>query len=48
MAPSLQQKERFRFRYSFICQSISTRTQRRDLYALRDKLPPVTTSLRSV
>jgi len=34
-----------RFRYSFICQGTSTRRQRRDLCSLRDKLPPVTTSL---
>jgi len=44
----LQQISKFkveRFRYSFICQGISTRRQRRDLFGLRVKLPPVTTSL---
>jgi len=35
----------FRFRYSFICQDISTRRQRRNLFGLRVKLRPVTTSL---
>jgi len=36
----------FRFRYSFICQSISTRRQRRTLIAVFEtKLLPVTTSL---
>jgi len=30
-----------RFRYSFICQGNSTRRQRRDLFGLRVKLPPV-------
>jgi len=36
----------FKFnRYSFICQGTSTRRQRRDLFGLRVKLPPVTTSL---
>jgi len=34
-----------RFRYSFICQGTSTRRQRNDLFGLRVKLPPVTTSL---
>jgi len=33
------------FRYSFICQGTSTKTQRSDLFGLRVKLPPVTTSL---
>jgi len=33
------------FRYSFICQSTSTRRQRSDPFGLRVKLPPVTTSL---
>jgi len=37
----------FRFRYSFICQGTSTRRQRRDLFDLRVKLPPVITSLTS-
>jgi len=32
-----------RFRYSFICQGTSTRRQRKDLFGLRVKLPPVTT-----
>jgi len=36
---------RFKFKYSFICQDTSTRTERRDLFGLRVKLPPVTTSL---
>jgi len=35
---------RFRFKYSFI-QGTSTRRQRRDLFGLQVKLPPVTTSL---
>jgi len=35
----------FRFRYSFIYQGTSTRRQRSDLFGLRVKLPPVTTSL---
>jgi len=35
----------FRFRSSFIYQRTSTRRQRRDLFGLRDKLPPDTTSL---
>jgi len=35
----------FRFKYSFICQGISTRRQRSDLFGLRVKLPLVTTSL---
>jgi len=35
----------FSFRYSFICQSTSTMRQRSDLFGLRVKLPPVTTSL---
>jgi len=35
---------RFRFRYSFICQDTSIRRQRNDLFGLRVKLPPVTTS----
>jgi len=35
----------FRYRYSFICQGTSTRRQRSELYGLRVKLPPVTTSL---
>jgi len=35
----------FRFRYSFIYQGISTRRQRSDLFGLRVKLPPITTSL---
>jgi len=34
-----------KFRYSFICQDISTRRQRSDLFSLRVKLRPVTTSL---
>jgi len=34
-----------RFRYSFICQGTSTRRQRSDIFSLRVKLPPVTTSL---
>jgi len=34
-----------RFRYSFICQGTSTKRQRSDLFDLRVKLPPVTTSL---
>jgi len=38
-------RRRFRFRYSFICQGTSTRRQRSDLFGLRFKLPPVTTSL---
>jgi len=29
----------FRIRYSFICQSTSTRRQRSDLFGLRVKLP---------
>jgi len=33
------------FRYSFICQFTSTRRQRSDLFGLRVKLPPLTTSL---
>jgi len=32
------------FRYSFICQGTSTRRQRRNIFGLRVKLPPVTTS----
>jgi len=36
---------RFRYRYSFICQGTSTRRQRSDLFGLRVKLPPGTTSL---
>jgi len=32
-------------RYSVICQGTSNRRQRRDLFGLRVKLPPVTTSL---
>jgi len=35
----------FRFSYLFICQGTSTRRQRSDLFGLRIKLPPVTTSL---
>jgi len=35
----------FRFRSSFICQGTSTRRQRSDLFGLRVKLPPVSTSL---
>jgi len=35
----------FRFRYSFIYHVTSTRRQRGDLFSLRVKLPPVTTSL---
>jgi len=31
--------------YSFICQGTSTRRERSDLFGLRVKLPPVTTSL---
>jgi len=38
-------EHQLRFRYSFICQGTSTRRQRRDLFGLRVKLPPVTTSL---
>jgi len=38
-------KVKDRFRYSFICQGTSTRRQRRGLFSLRVKLPPVTTSL---
>jgi len=34
-----------RFRYSFICQGASTRRQRSDLFGLRIKLPPFSTSL---
>jgi len=34
-----------RFRYSFICQGTSTRKQGKDLFGLRAKMPPVTTSL---
>jgi len=34
-----------KFRYSFICQSTSTRRQRSALFGLRFKLLPVTTSL---
>jgi len=33
------------FRYSFICQGTLTRSQRSNLFGLRVKLPPVTTSL---
>jgi len=33
------------FRYSFICQGTSIRRQRSDLFGLRVKLPPATTSL---
>jgi len=33
------------FTCSFICRGISNRKQRRDLFGLRVKLPPVTTSL---
>jgi len=33
------------FRFSFTCQGTSTRRQRRDLFGLRVKLPPATTSL---
>jgi len=33
------------FRFSFICQGTSNRRQRRDLFDLRVKLPPLTTSL---
>jgi len=33
------------FRYSFICQGTSTMRQRSNLFGLRVKLPPVTTSL---
>jgi len=41
------QKIKYRWsRYSFICQGTSTRRQRRDdLFGLRVKLPPVTSSL---
>jgi len=35
---------RYRFKYSFICQGTSTRRQRWELFGLRIKLPPVTTS----
>jgi len=38
-------KGRFRYRHSFICQGTLTRRQRRDLFGLRVKLLPVTTSL---
>jgi len=41
----LHPKPAFRYRYSFICQGTSTRRQRMDLFDLRVKLPPVTTSL---
>jgi len=34
-----------RFRYSFICQGTLTRRQQRNIFGLRIKLPPVTTSL---
>jgi len=34
-----------KFRYSFICQSTSTRRQRSDHFGLWVKLPPITTSL---
>jgi len=34
-----------RFRSSFICQGISTRRQRSDLFGFRVKLPSITTSL---
>jgi len=34
-----------RFRYSFICSGTSIKRQRIDLFGLRVKLPPVTTSL---
>jgi len=34
-----------RFSCSFICQGNSTRKQRSDLFGLRVKLPPVTTSI---
>jgi len=33
------------FRYSFICQGALSRRQWRNLFGLRVKLPPVTTSL---
>jgi len=33
-----------KFRYWFICSGTSTRGQWRDLFGLRVKLPPVTTS----
>jgi len=41
----VQLKLAFRLRYSFICHCASTRRQLRDLFGLRVKLPPVTTSL---
>jgi len=37
--------KKLRFRYSFTCQGTSTRRQRRELFGLRVKLPPVTTCL---
>jgi len=40
-----QQCSKISFKHSFICQGISTRIQRRNLFGLRVKLPPVTTSL---
>jgi len=41
----LWQRQRFRFRYSFICQDTSTRRQQSDLFGLRVKQLPATTSL---
>jgi len=35
----------FRLRYSLICQESSIRRQQSDLFGLRVKLPPITTSL---
>jgi len=42
---SLQEIVLIRYRYSFICQSTSTRRQQSDLFDLRVKLPSVTTTL---
>jgi len=35
---------KFRYRCLFICQGTSTRRQRSDLFSLRVKLPPITTT----
>jgi len=42
---AIQTFERFRFTHLFISQGTSTRRQWIDLFGLRVKLPPVTTSL---